>query len=134
MIQNRFARKYNEKSLQAKIRKFSGKAGQKVIYAVLLLYYVMKDPGVGVRTKLTIAAALGYFITPVDAIFDLVPLLGYTDDLGVLILALTKITSSITPAIRLKARRKLQEWFSKTDDKVLLALEERISKAGNPVS
>lgn len=127
MMQNRFARKYDEKSLWSKIRRFSAKAGQKVIYAVLLLYYVMKDPGVGVRTKLTIAAALGYFISPVDAIFDLAPILGFTDDLGVLILALTKISSSVTPAIRLKARQKLQEWFSKPDEKVLLALEERFS-------
>ncbi len=127
MMQNRFARKYNEKSLQTKIRRFSAKAGQKVIYAVLLLYYVMKDPGVGVRTKLIIAAALGYFISPVDVIFDLAPLLGFTDDLGVLILALTKISSSVTPAIRLKARQKLLEWFSKPDDNVLLALDETIS-------
>lgn len=44
-MENLFARKYNEKSLMAKIRKYSDKAGQKVVYAVLLLYYVMKSPG-----------------------------------------------------------------------------------------
>lgn len=129
-----YAQKYNEKSLTAKITNYSAKAGQKVVYAVLLLYYVMKNPGVGFRTKLTIAAALGYFITPIDAIFDLTPLLGYTDDLGVLILVLAKVSSSITPEIKLKARQKLGEWFNKRDERELLALEKKFSTTGEPGS
>ncbi len=130
-MENLYARKYNERSLLAKIRKFARKAGQQVIYAVLLLFYVMKDPGVAMKTKLTIAAALGYFIVPADAIFDLVPILGFTDDLGVLIYALVRVSSTITPAIKARAREKLQEWFTTPDEKELLALEEKIS-AGNP--
>ncbi|HNZ67807.1 MAG TPA: DUF1232 domain-containing protein [Prolixibacteraceae bacterium] len=114
----------------AKIRKYSDKAGQKVVYAVLLLYYVMKSPGVAFKTKLTIAAALGYFIAPVDAVFDLTPLLGFTDDLGVLVLALVKISSSITPEIRKKARQKMGEWFKKRNEKELLALEGKFSAMG----
>ncbi|HNU78678.1 MAG TPA: DUF1232 domain-containing protein [Prolixibacteraceae bacterium] len=129
-MENLFARKYNEKSLMAKIRKYSDKAGQKVVYAVLLLYYVMKSPGVAFKTKLTIAAALGYFIAPVDAVFDLTPLLGFTDDLGVLVLALVKISSSITPEIRKKARQKMGEWFKKRNEKELLALEGKFSAMG----
>ncbi len=125
-----YAQKYNEKSLTAKITNYSAKAGQKVVYAVLLLYYVMKNPGVGFKTKLTIAAALGYFITPIDAIFDLTPLLGYTDDLGILILVLAKVSSSITPEIKLKARQKLGEWFNKRDESELLALEKKFSTTG----
>ncbi|HOY52469.1 MAG TPA: DUF1232 domain-containing protein, partial [Prolixibacteraceae bacterium] len=70
-MENLYARRYNERSLLAKIKRYAQKAGQQVIYAVLLLYYVMKDPGVVLKTKLTIAAALGYFIVPTDAIFDL---------------------------------------------------------------
>ncbi len=130
-MENHYARKYNERSLLAKIRKFARKAGQQVIYAVLLLFYVMKDPGVGMKTKLTIAAALGYFIVPTDAIFDLAPILGFTDDLGVLIYALVRVSSTITPAIKARAREKLQEWFKSPDERELLALEEKIS-AGNP--
>ncbi len=117
---------YSEKSLFEKIRRFSVKAGQKVVYAVLLLYYLMKDPGVGIKTKMTIAAALGYFILPADVLPDLVPLLGYTDDLGVLVFVLVQVSRSLTPAIRQQARQKLAEWFRKVDEKQLLALEEKI--------
>lgn len=130
-MENLYARRYNERSLLAKIRRYAQKAGQQVIYAVLLLYYVMKDPGVVLKTKLTIAAALGYFIVPTDAIFDLAPILGFTDDLGVLIYALVKVSSSLTPAIRSKARHKLRDWFPGPDERELLALEEKIMASGS---
>jgi uncharacterized membrane protein YkvA (DUF1232 family) len=129
-MKNRYSRHYNERSLSSKIGKFSVKAGQKVIYAVLLLYYVMKDKQVALKTKLTIVAALGYFIAPVDLIFDLAPIFGFTDDLGVLVVALIKVSRSVTPAIKLKARQKMHEWFSEVDEKKLLALENKFSGGG----
>jgi uncharacterized membrane protein YkvA (DUF1232 family) len=126
-MDNNYSSYYNEKSLFAKIKKFSISAGQQVIYVVLLLYYLMKSPHVDVKTKLTIAAALGYFILPTDAIPDLAPLIGFTDDLGVLIFVLLQISKSITPEIRLQARQKLAEWFSQVDEKQILAIEGKIN-------
>jgi uncharacterized membrane protein YkvA (DUF1232 family) len=104
-----FTRFFNEPALMAKIRKFYVKAGQKVIYAVLLLFYVFKNPGVDFKTKLTIAAALGYFIVPVDAVFDLARVLGFIDDLGVLVYTQVRISSLITPEIKLQVRLTLNE-------------------------
>lgn len=102
-------------------------AGQQVNYAVLLLYYVMVDPKIAIKQRMAIAAALGYFIFPADAIPDITPIIGFSDDLGVLIFALTQIYVHITPEIKEKARQKMNEWFSKVDQKQLLALEEKIS-------
>ena len=123
---NSYSRYFNETALMAKIRKFYVKAGQKVIYAVLLLFYVFKNPGVEFKTKLTIAAALGYFIVPVDAVFDLAPILGYTDDLGVLVYTLVRISSLITPEIKHQARQKMNEWFPKIDSGQLIAVENKL--------
>jgi uncharacterized membrane protein YkvA (DUF1232 family) len=131
-MENSYSKHYNEKSLFAKIRKFSISAGQQVIYAALLLYYVMKSPQVDVKTKITIAAALGYFILPTDAIPDLAPLIGFTDDLGVLVFVLLQISKSLTLEIRLQARQKLAEWFSRVDEKQILALEGKIT--GKPIN
>ncbi|HKI88122.1 MAG TPA: DUF1232 domain-containing protein [Draconibacterium sp.] len=125
-MENEYLRVYSEKSLWEKIKKFSKSAGVKVIYAVLLLYFVMKSKNTTVRTKVTIAAALGYFILPTDAIFDLTPLIGYSDDLGVLLFALTQISSSITPEIKEKARQKLKDWFGEIDENELADLESKI--------
>jgi uncharacterized membrane protein YkvA (DUF1232 family) len=127
MNNNRFARYFSEESLWSKIKLFSKSAGTKVIYAVLLLYYVMNDKKVSVKTKLSIAAALGYFILPTDAIFDLTPLIGYTDDLGVLLFALTQVSANITPEIKKKAREKLYDWFGKINEEELRELENKIS-------
>ena len=86
----------------------------------------MIDKNVSFKTKLTISAALGYFIFPLDAIFDLSPLIGYSDDLGVLLFALSQVSNNITPEIKEKARQKLGEWFGQVDEKELKELDSKI--------
>lgn len=127
MIMNdEYSKYYSEKSLWEKIKKFSKAAGAKVIYAVLLLYYAMKDSNVSLKTKLFIAASLGYFILPTDAIFDLTPIIGYSDDLGVLLFALKQISSAVTTEVKENARKKIAEWFNEVDEKEIGELEEKI--------
>jgi uncharacterized membrane protein YkvA (DUF1232 family) len=125
-MNDEYSKYYSENSLWEKIKKFSKAAGAKVIYAVLLLYYAMKDSNVSLKTKLFIAATLGYFILPTDAIFDLTPIIGYSDDLGVLLFALKQISSAITPDVKENARKKIAEWFTEIDDKEIAELEEKI--------
>lgn len=118
-----YTKYFSEKSFWQKIKKFSKAAGRKVIYAVLLLYYAMKDKNVSLKTKIYIASSLGYFILPVDAIFDLTPIIGFSDDLSVLIFAIKQISSVITPEIKEKAQNKLTEWFSEFGEKEISDLE-----------
>jgi uncharacterized membrane protein YkvA (DUF1232 family) len=127
MKDNQFIAYFSEKSLWEKIRNYSRSAGVQVVYNVLLLYYVMKDKSTKVKTKLSIAAALGYFILPTDALFDFTPLIGYSDDLGVLLFALAQVSSNITPEIKEKARQKLSDWFGKIEEKELRELEDKIA-------
>jgi uncharacterized membrane protein YkvA (DUF1232 family) len=126
-MNNLFEKHYTEESLWKKIKQFSKSAGVTVVYAALILYYIMTDKNITVKTKLSIAAALGYFILPTDAIFDLTPLIGFTDDLGVLLFALSQVSSNITPEIREKARQKLGDWFGEINDEELKELENKIS-------
>ncbi len=126
MTENNYNQYFSEESLWEKLKKYAKVAGTKVVYAVLLLYYTMQDKGTGIKTKLSIAAALGYFILPTDAIFDLAPLIGYSDDLGVLLFALSQISKSITPEIKIKARQKLNDWFGEVDPGELKEIDERV--------
>lgn len=126
-MDNKYSKHYTEKGLWEKIKTVSKSAGSKVVYAVLLLFYAMKDKSVSIKTKLTIVAALGYFILPTDAIFDLTPLIGYSDDLGVLLFALSQISSSITPEVKDKALSKIKEWFGDIDENEFRELEDKIS-------
>ncbi|MGE0020757.1 MAG: YkvA family protein [Draconibacterium sp.] len=125
-MNDQYAKYYSEDSLWEKIKKFSKAAGVKVIYAVLLLYYAMKDSGVSLKTKLFIAASLGYFIMPADAIIDFTPLIGYSDDLGVLLFALKQVSSAITPAVKEKARSKISDWFPQADENEMAELEQKM--------
>jgi uncharacterized membrane protein YkvA (DUF1232 family) len=125
-MNDKYAKYYSEESLWEKIKKFSKVAGVKVVYAVLLLYYAMKDSGVSLKTKLFIAASLGYFIMPADAILDFTPLIGYSDDLGVLLFALKQVSSAITPAVKEKARSKITEWFPQADENEMDELEQKM--------
>ena len=126
MTENNYNQYFSEESLWEKLKKYAKVAGTKVVYAVLLLYYTMQDKGAGIKTKLSIAAALGYFILPTDAIFDLAPLIGYSDDLGVLLFALSQISKSITPEIKTKARQKLNDWFGEVDPGEVKEFDERV--------
>lgn len=127
MTGERFKKYYSEETFTEKLKKYAKTAGIQVVYAALLLYFLMKDEKVPFKTKLTIAGALGYFILPTDAIPDLAPLIGFSDDLGVLIFALSQISIHITPEIKDKARKQLQHWFKQVDETELDALHEKIS-------
>jgi len=42
---------------------------------------------------------------------DLAPLVGFTDDLSVLLVAVSTVVAYITPAVKEQARQKANEWF-----------------------
>ncbi|MBT30488.1 MAG: hypothetical protein CMO01_12590 [Thalassobius sp.] len=106
-----YQKHFSETVLWKKIRKLGEKAGLKVVYSSLLLYYAFKSDDVSLQAKATIVGALGYFILPFDFLPDFIPLIGFTDDLGALILAITQIKEAITPEIQKKAKEKLDDWF-----------------------
>ncbi len=126
MNEHDYTRYYSDESFRGKLQRVAKLAGIKVVYAALLLYYMMKDPLVSVKTKITIAAALGYFILPADAIPDLLPVMGFSDDLGVLIFALSQIRRHLTDETIRRAKEKLLTWFKQVDESELEDLLGRI--------
>jgi uncharacterized membrane protein YkvA (DUF1232 family) len=86
------------------------KVASKVPFAVdaAAMYYAMIDPRTPLKVKATAAAALLYFIAPIDAIVDLVPLAGYTDDAAVLYAAYKAIQAHVTNDHIAAAQRLLQ--------------------------
>ena len=120
-----YAKYYSESSFWEKLKKFGRKAGVKVVYPALLLYNVFTDTKVDPKIRLYIGAGLGYFILPIDVIPDFLPLLGFTDDVTVMMMTLNHIRKNITDEHRFKAREILNGWFNKVNDKELLAIENK---------
>jgi len=103
---------YSEKSFWGKLKKYVGKLSKELIEKVLWLYYVAQEPAVPIMVKARIYSALGYFILPVDAIPDTIPVVGYSDDLGVLTAAVASVIMYITPEIKRKTQERLDMWFN----------------------
>ena len=120
----KFRRHYSDASFWDKVKRYSKEAGMKVVYPALLLQYMMKSDDVPLRAKLILSAALGYFILPIDFIPDFAPLIGFTDDLGVLLLIIRQMAVYITPDIRRNAREHLRKWFGETDSVQLDLLDK----------
>jgi len=81
-----------------------------------MLYYCFQDPATPAKARAIIIGALGYFILPLDAIPDFVPVIGFADDLAALAAALGAILAYLKPEHRVRAKLKLREWFPETGE------------------
>ena len=115
----KYEKHYDDNAFWEKLQKFARKAGIKVTYAALLLYYVLKSPTTSGKDRAKIIGALGYFILPIDLIPDFIPVAGYTDDLAALVWGVYCVIKSITPDVKAQAAAKLHEWFGAFDDSEL---------------
>lgn len=102
---------YTESGFWDKVANYAKVAGKTVIEKALYLYYATTSADTPIHAKAVAVAALAYFISPIDAIPDAIPVGGYSDDLAVLITALATIAPYITEDVTQKAQAKLREWF-----------------------
>ena len=111
MKNNEFEDAYSDDGFWEKLKHYAKVAGTEVVEKALLLYYAGHEEDAPAWAKAIIIASLGYFIAPLDAIVDLTPAVGYADDLGVLVLAITAVAAYINDNVREKTARKMQGWF-----------------------
>ena len=74
---------------------------------LLAAYYCAFDRATPLPVKATLVAAIVYFVSPFDAIPDMLPVIGFTDDAAVLAIAINLVASHITPVHRQAARDAL---------------------------
>ena len=106
-----YANKFSQSEFAEKIARIAKRAGVKLVYAALILYYTLQSDKVSKADKAIIIGALGYMISPLDVIPDAIPIAGLTDDLAVLLYVLKKVWTGIDPEIVEQAKSKLSRWF-----------------------
>jgi uncharacterized membrane protein YkvA (DUF1232 family) len=74
---------------------------------LLAAYYCAFDRATPVQMKATLVGALAYFVLPVDAVPDVVPFFGFTDDAAVLLTAMRVVGAHVRPEHRDAARAAL---------------------------
>ncbi|PTL32665.1 hypothetical protein C7120_10195 [Prevotella sp. oral taxon 376] len=109
--------KFTPKGFVEKIQRIAKRAGAKMVYGALLLFYTLDSDKVSVKDKAIIIGALGYLISPVDVIPDAIPLAGLSDDLAVLIYVIHKVWNEVSEEVKEKAKAKLTKWFDEDEIK-----------------
>ena len=109
----RYGDHYSENKLTSKLRKVAKRLGGKALEAALTLYYVLRSPSISTADKAKIYGVLGYFILPIDIIPDLLPMIGYADDISALFWVMNMVWKNITPDVRDQARAKAAEIVGK---------------------
>ena len=102
---------FSDEKLWEKVKRFAAAAGKEAIEKVLWLYFALQKPETPKWAKTVIVGALSYFILPFDSVPDLLPAVGYTDDVGMLVAALATVSAYITDDIKQHTTQKLRTWF-----------------------
>lgn len=102
---------YTSEKFVDKISRVAKRAGAKFVYVSLILYYTLQSDNVSLKDKAIIIGALGYLISPLDIIPDVIPIAGLGDDLAVLLYVLKKVWGDVPESVREKAHAKLSKWF-----------------------
>ena len=107
--------KFSANGFVEKISRIAKRAGAKLVYVALVLYYTLQSDKVSVKDKAVIIGALGYLISPLDLIPDAFPIAGLTDDLTVLLFVLKKVWGDVSDDVKEKAKAKLAQWFDEDE-------------------
>jgi uncharacterized membrane protein YkvA (DUF1232 family) len=115
LADKKFTKEFSEDSFWDKLQNFALKAGEKLVYHVLVLYYTLQKKETPTWAKTIIIGALGYFILPFDFIPDFFIGIGFTDDLGTIVMALGTVIQYVDDTVRVKAKETMKKWFNMDD-------------------
>lgn len=93
------------------LRGVAKRAGVEVVRKALQLFYVLRRPDTPAWAKRTVIGALAYLVLPLDAVPDLLPLVGFTDDLSIITAALGTVAFYVNDDVRAAADAKVAGWF-----------------------
>ena len=112
-----YANKFSQSEFVEKISRIAKRAGAKLVYAALILFYTLQSDRISVKNKALIIGALGYMISPLDVVPDAIPIVGLSDDLAVLLYVLKTVWTVVDPSIQDRAKEKLSKWFDEDEIK-----------------
>lgn len=111
----KYSNKFTQQDFVEKISRIAKRAGSKLVYAALILYYTLQSDKVSKADKAIIIGALGYMISPLDVLPDAYPIVGLSDDMAVLLFVLHKVWNNVDPDIQQKAKERLNSWFDEDE-------------------
>ena len=117
--------RFSQTGFVEKISRIAKRAGVKLVYAALILYYILESDKISMKDKAIIIGALGYLISPLDIVPDAIPIAGLGDDLTVLIFVLHKVWNEVSEEVKLKTNSKLGSMKTKSDGPTIFLQKTR---------
>ncbi len=87
------------------------KAGRTIAKPALEVFEMAIDPLTPPKVRVSLMAALAYLIMPLDLFPDFMPVVGFSDDFVALTAILSIWSQYMTPAIKMRAEKKLNKLF-----------------------
>lgn len=117
-------KRYDEEVLEAEVidssvidegifQKVLVQAGRTIALPALEAFELLIDPFTPPQARVSLIAAITYLIMPIDLIPDFIPVGGFSDDLVALTAVISLWNKYLTPAIRARAKQKLDMWLPK---------------------
>ena len=92
-------------------RKVLLRAGRSLAKPALEAFEMVLDSSTPPQARASLIAAIAYLIMPIDLMPDFIPVAGFSDDLVAITAVISLWSQHMTPAIKNRARRKLDAWF-----------------------
>ena len=87
------------------------RAGRSIAKPALEVLEMAIDPLTPTNVRISLIASLAYLIMPLDLLPDFMPVVGFSDDFVALTSVLSIWSKYMTPAIRMRAEKKLNKLF-----------------------
>lgn len=123
---DQFRSYFSEGSFKEKIVSITKSASSRTIYTAMLLYFAYRRKDTPAWAKRIVVGALGYLVMPFDAIPDLSPFIGLTDDIGILSFGLVTIAAYINDEVRDDAREQVNKLFPAATEEDFEAVEKQL--------
>lgn len=103
--------RYSESGFWGKLAHRTRQLGRRPAELGLVLFYTLRAPQTPTWCKAVVSGSLGYFISLIDAVPDLTPVLGYTDDVSVMLASIAILGTHVTPDIKHRAHQRADAIF-----------------------
>jgi len=90
--------------IKSKLEKMKRGAIEDVWPNVQALWKLILDPNAAKRSKLMAIGSLVYLVSPIDAIPDVIPVLGLSDDAAVIVATFTSLMAELGPYVKKKVQ------------------------------
>lgn len=101
----------NERTVRARFWRALRRLARNTPFAreLAAAFFCATDPTTEFRVRAVLFGALAYFVMPLDALPDVLPFIGFTDDAAVLAIALRTIVNAMRPEHYAKAENALRD-------------------------